>query len=143
MERFKITPAVYLVLIRNNSILLLRRFNTGLHDGEYDFPAGHVDSGETFSEAVFREVKEEVGIDIEPKDLELIHVIHKKQSDQKRIEIYFRINNWKSEPKIMEPNKCDDLKWFSLDELPKNFMPHSRQALKCILGGIIYSEFGW
>lgn len=41
-EEFKIVSTVYLILIRNNEILLLRRYNTGFHDGEYSLPAGHL-----------------------------------------------------------------------------------------------------
>jgi len=64
-ERYKITPASYLVLIEDNKILLQRRFNTGYEDGKYSLVAGHVDEGETFTEAIIREVKEEAGITLQ------------------------------------------------------------------------------
>ena len=41
-ERHKLIPTVYLVSIKDNKILLLRRFNTGFMDGFYSFPAGYV-----------------------------------------------------------------------------------------------------
>ena len=53
-ERHKIIPASYLVLIKNNKILLQIRFNTGYEDGKYSRVAGHVDKGETFTEAIIR-----------------------------------------------------------------------------------------
>ncbi|HIE41446.1 MAG TPA: NUDIX domain-containing protein, partial [Candidatus Aenigmarchaeota archaeon] len=70
-ERFKIIPTVYLVLIKDNKILLSRRFNTGFHDGEYSFPAGHLDGNETLIQAMVREAKEEIGIELKPEDLKL------------------------------------------------------------------------
>lgn len=61
-ERFKITPAVHLLLIKNGKILLLRRKNTGFYDGSYSVVAGHLDGGETATSAMIRETKEECGI---------------------------------------------------------------------------------
>ena len=39
-----IIPAVHLFLIREKSVLLARRFNTGYCDGNWSVPAGHVES---------------------------------------------------------------------------------------------------
>jgi hypothetical protein len=43
----------------------------------------------------------------------------------------------------MEPHKCDDLRWFELDNLPENTVLYIRQAIDCISKNIFYSEFGW
>ena len=60
-ERHKNIPACYLYLKKNNQILLLRRFNTGFEDGNYFFVSGHLDGGESFTDAMIREAKEEAG----------------------------------------------------------------------------------
>ncbi len=44
---------------------------------------------------------------------------------------------------IMEPHKCDELKWFDMDDLPDNMVPYVRQAIECFKEGVFYSEFGW
>lgn len=81
-ERPKLIPTAYLVLVRENKILLSRRFNTGFMDGMYSFPAGHLrDDYETLIEAVVREAREEIGVEIDVADLELVHVMHRKQRD--------------------------------------------------------------
>jgi ADP-ribose pyrophosphatase YjhB (NUDIX family) len=112
-ERPKLIPTAYLVLVRENKILLSRRFNTGFQDGQYSFPAGHLGGDEeTLSEAMVREAREEIGVEIDVADLELAHVMHRKQrepTDERRINLFFRAKKWEGEPKIMEPNKCDDL----------------------------------
>jgi ADP-ribose pyrophosphatase YjhB (NUDIX family) len=56
-ERFKLIAAVYLVLIKNNKILLLRRHNTGYFDGYYSLPAGHVEKEETLIKALLEKLK--------------------------------------------------------------------------------------
>ncbi|MBU4142008.1 MAG: NUDIX domain-containing protein [Patescibacteria group bacterium] len=142
-ERFKIIPVSLLILIKDGNILLSRRFNTGHEDGNYGVVSGHLDGNETFMEAMAREAKEEAGIDIAAKDLEVAHVMHRKSPPDERIDFYIRANNWQGEPKIMEPNKCDDLKWFSIDNLPANTIPYIRQAIEKIRKKIFYSEFGW
>jgi 8-oxo-dGTP pyrophosphatase MutT (NUDIX family) len=67
-ERFKLIPAVYLILRRNDEVLLLRRANTGYQDGKYSLIAGHLDGDELATEGMIREAKEEAGIVIVKED---------------------------------------------------------------------------
>lgn len=142
-EKFKIIPTVYLILNQSNNILLARRYNTGFHDGDYSFPAGHLDGNETLVSAMIREAKEEVGIVLKSDDLRLIHVMHRKEPTEERINFFFTAEKWEGKPKIMEPQKCDDLAWFSMDQLPENTIPYIKHAIYCYKKGINYSEFGW
>jgi len=142
-ERFKLVPTSHLILIKNNKILLSRRFNTGYEDGNYSVVAGHLDGNETFVHAMVREAKEEAGIEIEPKDLEVIHVMHRKCPTEERIDFFIKAKKWKGELKIMEHDKCDDLKWFDLNNLPVNIIPYIKQAIEKIRNNTFYSEHGW
>lgn len=73
-ERYKIIPAVFLVLIKDDKVLLQRRYNTGHQDGNYGLAAGHLEDGETLMGGLRREIKEEINIDIKAEDIKLIHV---------------------------------------------------------------------
>ncbi|OGZ26777.1 MAG: hypothetical protein A2365_01740 [Candidatus Nealsonbacteria bacterium RIFOXYB1_FULL_40_15] len=139
-ERFKITPAVYLILIKDGKILLQRRYNTGYFDGYYSLPAGHLDGNETFKQAMAREAKEETGIDLDVADLELVHVMNRKIPENERADFFFTAKNWIGEPKITESDKCDDLSWFDLNNLPDNIIPYIKQAINSFSNNIIYSE---
>ena len=145
-ERYKIIPEVFLILEREGKTLLSRRFNTGYNDGYYGLPAGHGEE-ETMREGTAREAKEEIGLEIDPKDLELAHVQHRwcddKTNPHARVGFYFVPTKFSGEPENKEPDKCDDLQWFPLDQLPSNMVPHVREALRCYSAKINYSEFEW
>jgi len=140
-QRHKITPASYLVLIRDNKILLQRRLNTGYEDGKYSLVAGHVEKGETFTEAIIREVKEEAGIILLAEDLSVVHVMNRNIKDNERIDVFFVAKKWTGNIENKELNKCDDLSWFDLDNMPDNVIPYIKKAINCIKNKIIYSEF--
>lgn len=142
-ERFKLVPTSHLILIKDNKILLLRRFNTGFEDGNYSVVAGHLNGNETFIQAMIREAREEAGIGLKPDDLDVVHVMHRKCPGEERIDFFIKAKKWKGEPKIMEPNKCDDLSWFALNDLPENIIPYLKQAIENIMNNTIYSEHGW
>ncbi len=137
-ERLKLKVAVYLLLIRDNNILLSRRFNTGWMDGNYGLPSGHLESNETIIEALLRETKEEIGVELNPKDIEIVHTMHRKSI---YIDLFFLVKNWIGEPKNLELNKCDDLQWFSINELPQNMVPSVHSAIENYKKGILFSDF--
>jgi len=141
-ERFKFASAVHLFLIKDKEILLLKRFGIGYRDGEYSVVAGHIDGGEKATVAMVREAGEEVGAIVNPENLKLAHVMHLR-AEEERIYFFFTAESWKGTPKIMEPNKCDDLKWFFLDSLPDNMVPYVKKAIESYVKDEIYSEFGW
>lgn len=141
-EKFKMIVAVHLFLARNDFVLLLRRFNTGWKDGYFSTIAGHVDGGETIASAMAREAKEEADIDIKEDDLALMHTMHRTtDTGVERIDFFFEPKSWSGEPLNAEPDKCDDLRWCALDQLPENTVPYIRSAIKDIQKGVTFSEF--
>ncbi len=142
MKRFKLIISVYLILIRNNKVLLLRRRNTGYEDGKYGLPSGHLEDNESITNALKREVKEEIGIDINIDDLRLAHAMHRREKDI-RVDFFFTCKKYKGTPSNTEPEKCDDLNWFPVDKLPTNTVSYVRKAILSSLNKVIYSEIGW
>lgn len=57
-ERHKLKVAVYVLLIKDDKILLARRSKTGWQDGNYTIPSGHLDPNETIATAAIRETQE-------------------------------------------------------------------------------------
>lgn len=121
---------------------MLRRFNTGYEDGKYSVVAGHLDGDETVSEAAIREIKEEVGVRVQPENLAVVGVMHRK-SDDERVDFFLATNDWSGEPSNHEPDKCDDLDWYPLAALPANTIPYVHKAVQNYQLGIWFDEFGW
>ncbi|HUD10595.1 MAG TPA: NUDIX domain-containing protein [Candidatus Saccharimonadales bacterium] len=142
--RFSLIPAVYLILIRNHKILLLRRYQTGYMDGKYSLPAGHIEGHEPAIQAIIREAKEEVGLDLKEKDIELVHTMHRRavEGDHERIDLFFQASKF-GEPKNAEPHKCDELRWAPVDDLPKNMVAEVRLAIENISKNKNYSDFNF
>jgi 8-oxo-dGTP diphosphatase len=134
--------AVHLFFIQERKALLLRRYNTGYEDGNYSVVAGHVEAGETVTQAAIREAQEEVGVTIDPQNVAVVQVMHRKSEDE-RLDFFVLIGRWNGEIANHEPQKCDDLAWFPLDHLPDNVIPYVKRALENYQNGIFYSEFGW
>lgn len=141
--RFKIRAAVYLILIKDEKILLSRRYNTGWMDGSYSLVAGHLDGNESVSLAMIREAKEEAGITIDKKDLIPATVIHRTYPDQEYIDFFFVAKKWIGDPRIIESDKCDDMSWFPLVNLPSNLLPYIKEAISNYQNKVPFFESGW
>lgn len=142
-ERYQSKVAVFLILTREvngkTEILLQERYNTGYMDGKYDAAcSGHLEKGESVSMALVREAKEEIGIDIDEKDLKFVELIHSYKEDY--INVFFTTKKYSGTPKIMEPDKCDDLRWFDIENLPENIFTRIKNVLININKGILYDD---
>jgi 8-oxo-dGTP diphosphatase len=142
VDRHLVCFAVYLLLEREGHVALMRRSHTGWQDGRYSLIAGHVDPGESALTAAVREAEEEAAVIIAPEDLTLVHTMH-RNDEVTYVDLYFAASSWAGDPRVMEPNKADDLAWFPLTSLPEDIVPAVEQALTCISAGVAYSDLGW
>lgn len=88
--------------------------------GTWEIPGGKVHFGETLEDAVKREIKEEYGVDVVltyqfPAQNHLI-----PEESQHWVPTCFIASITKNqEPKILEPDKCEEIGWFGLNNLPE------------------------
>ena len=144
-ERHRIIPAAYVILRRGDEILMQRRLNTRYEDGNYGFVSGHVEEGEAYVNAAIREAKEEASITLQSANIRFAHLMHRKGEGERneRGDVFFVAEQWDGEIKNLEPHKCSDLSWFSINSLPVNTIPYIRMAIQSVEQGIFYSEYGW
>ncbi len=143
MERFKSVVAVHLILIEGNQILLQRRYNTGYEDGNYSVVAGHLDGNESVLSAMKREALEEASISISEEDLQIVHVMHRKAKDRESIDYFLTCKKYTGQIQIMEKDKCDELTFYELENLPNNVIPYVRKAIEYYQTGETFSVYGW
>ena len=133
--------AAHLLLVEDDRVLLLRRFNTGYEDGNYSVVAGHIEGGEDLKTAMIRE-REEAGIEILRSNLEVVGVIHFK-GNVEYLHFFLEASVWSGEITNMEPDKCDDLRGFGIRDLPDNTIPYVRRAIENYRKGIWLGSVGW
>ncbi|MCA9352687.1 NUDIX domain-containing protein [Patescibacteria group bacterium] len=143
-ERHKAVPASYLILKNDNNILLGHRINTGYYDNYWGVPAGHVEEGELPIDGLVREVREEVGIELNRETIQLAHAMYRTKHDPTgdRVDYFFTASDYTGEITNMEPHKCSELQWFNIDDLPENIMDHVRVGIEYYKEGVVYSELG-
>ncbi|SHF22547.1 NUDIX domain-containing protein [Seinonella peptonophila] len=85
---------IHLFFVKDDQILLLRRYNTGYEDGNYSVVAGHLDGEETVKQVAIREAKEEAGVHLKEENVEIVGVMHRKKDDE-RIDFFACVTEWK------------------------------------------------
>lgn len=143
-EKHTARLASFVILERDGMIVLARRANTGYMDGMYQMPSGHIEAGEYPFEAAIREAKEEVGVDIAPQDLHLVHVSYCITQDivPDYVDFFFTATKWTGEPFNAEPEKCDEIVWVSADALPSDTVPAVAEVMSYIARGMPFSHIG-
>ena len=149
--RFVVVPASYVFLLRDGAdgveVLLQLRQNTGYMDDHWAAAAaGHVEQGETAYDAARRETLEEIGV--EDVALEFVTSMQRTRGGEpidERVDFFFTARSWRGEPRIVEPEKCADLRWCPLDRLPDPVVPHELMVLQAVRGGAAppYTTFGF
>lgn len=131
-SQYEIKKASLTILEKKGKILMIRRYNTGFADGMYTLPSGKVEMEESFIEAALRESSEEVNVNIDAEHLESVLIMFEKTKNVEWIHHFFRTSEWMGEIKNMEPNKCDDISWFDINNLPENTLPFVKYAIEKI-----------
>jgi 8-oxo-dGTP pyrophosphatase MutT (NUDIX family) len=138
-ERTNLPVVAHTFLLRSDSVLLLRRANTGFEDGNYGPVGGHLDGGETVKQAAIRECGEEIGVEIDQAALEVIGVTHYNSPTGEGIDFFLSASRWSGEPYPLA--ECDEVRWCPLDALPENTIPFVRRAIeRHLLSGVWFDE---
>lgn len=108
--------AVDAVIVENGNVLLVLRDHDPFR-GFWVLPGGHVEENETVEQAVIREVKEEVGLDVEV--ISLIGVFSDPSRDPRGlVSVAFLTRPVGGQLRLNRESK--DAKWFPIDALPEN-----------------------
>ena len=99
------------IIIKDQKVLLVYEKNRNF----WGFPKGHMEDGETEIETALREVKEEVGLDVEidKKRRYTLNYVINNEIDKTTV-LY--IAKAKNEKIIMQESEIENTKWCSFEE---------------------------
>jgi mutator protein MutT len=112
------------------TLLLKRSINSKNEAGFWNKPGGSVEFGETVEDALKRETMEELGVEVKMVKF-LSYTDHFVEKENEHwIAFNFIAKIIKGTPRIMEPHKADDMRWFKLTELPEKTSQPTLEAVK-------------
>ena len=112
------------VIYRDREFFLTKRAVNVHQGGKWEFPGGKVESGETVAQALARELKEEVAIDV--LACQPLIVIEHDYGDKKVMLDVFLVDNFAGEPNALEGQ---EQAWFSLTDLTVLDFPEANKAI--------------
>ena len=129
MKEFKHLGA-YGLILNNDSIILIKKVG-GPYNGKLDLPGGTIEFKETPEEALKRELKEEVGIEVTDYDLFDANSVNFEWNHKGQIEnihhigIFYKINSYKND--LLENIDIDNInddsmgaKYYKIEDLKRN-----------------------
>ncbi|KNB50848.1 hypothetical protein AC230_20725 [Streptomyces caatingaensis] len=134
--------AVWLLLVRDGNVLLSRRRGTGYRDGWLSLVGGHLEDDESVYGGAAREAREEVGVTVRRREVEVVSVVHRLEGGS-RVDFFAVCGRWTGEVSNAEPHKCAGLLWSPLDALPADVVPYMRAAIVNYRAGCWFTSRGW
>ena len=121
------------IIIENNKVLLVYEKNGNF----WGFPKGHMEKGENEIETALREVKEEVGLDVEIIDKEKRYILNYIIRDEidKTTVLYLAIP--KNKEIVMQESEIKKVKWCDFEEALKTLtFDNSKEVFKKVINDL-------
>lgn len=118
-----------ILLCEGRALLCHRRDDLNWYPGVWDLVGGHTEPGETAIQALIRECREELGVEIGDTG-ESVQV-----TDAELELTVFRVHEWSGEPVNAAPEEHQEIGWFAASEISRlrladpRLLPLLRQAL--------------
>ena len=119
---------VVAAIVEQDDAFLLTRRQKGVHlEGLWEFPGGKVDNGETHAQALRREMREELGVDVDVQELRF-HTTH--DYDERSVSLYFYQCRLRGTP---QPLLGQQMRWVPRRELSTlGFPPADTELIRML-----------
>jgi len=132
----KLFVAVKAFIVKDGKVLILsesRKKDTGTNPGKFDFPGGKIERGEKPEMALFREVREEIGLKIEiikPFHIEEWQpVVHGEQ--WQIVGVYYECRLKDNEAPVQISHEHSSFEWIEIKDYDKyDLMDQPRKAFE-------------
>ena len=130
--REKIKVGIGVMVLKGKKVLLTKR--KGAHgSGEWAFPGGHLEFGESIEDCAKRECREEAGIEI--KNIKFIRVSNMRKYGKHYLDLGIMAEWKKGKPKVMEPERAEEWGWYYIDNLPRPLFGAIEETLEALKTG--------
>ncbi len=117
------------VIVNQHEQVLISKRSAAQHQGnKWEFPGGKVEQGETSRQALNREIKEELGLDIQSADL-LTIITHQYTDKKVQLDVY-QVSDWQGEPSALE---AQPIRWVEKSELHQYEFPQANVEILKLL----------
>ncbi len=124
----KVVEVAVGVIKTNNMYFMTKRLEHVHQGGKWEFPGGKVEEGESVEQALYRELKEEVNIEVDHSAF-LIDITH--DYGDKVVSLRVRlVESYNNAPKALEGQKEG---WFTYEELANLDLPAANQEILAAL----------
>ncbi len=129
---------VGVTVFKDGKVLLGKR--QGSHgEGEYAWPGGKLEYGESFTDCARREVREECGLEI--TNIRFQRLANVTKYAPKHFVDVALLADWVSgEPRVLEPEKVESWDWYGLDNLPAPLFEFCKLTIDSLKTGQNYYD---
>ncbi len=111
------TVSCWIMNEKGEILLQKRTANKKRNPNKWAKTGGQVDAGETVEEAIFREVKEELGIEISKEQIK-VEDVHKSDDKNRRFAYNFIfVVNYKIDDYILQKEEVAEVKYVTIEEM--------------------------
>ena len=116
------------IIVRDRALLLVRHIKDA--KTYWLLPGGGIEFGESGADALVRELKEETGLDVRPRDLVFVNDSIPPDKHRHVLNLYFTADALGGELTLGQDKRLAEIRFTPFDELPKlTFYPDIRNVL--------------
>ena len=107
---------VILAMIQNSKGEFLIQKRSKQKDGKYAATGGHVKTGQTSIEGMIDEIQEEIGLTVEPEELECIY---SQRFDEAQVffDLYYMKKDFEISKLVLQEEEVESVYWMTLEEI--------------------------
>ena len=107
---------VVTVLIQNSKKEILIQKRSKQKGGEYGLTSGHPKTGEDSLTGIITEIKEELGVEAQPKELKLMYSV-RDDNNKCFYDLYYLKKDYEEDKMLLQKEEVENVYWYTIEEI--------------------------